>query len=321
MNQQITNSPKDPLFAHHDNEDVSHTHSFELTEGDIGSVEEFDTAPTSPLAKPDDTSVPAHSVITQQPVQNYRKYHVGIDSPYYDNNTGEGWISKKKKPIFHPEKVKNKSFLCCHVDDDLRSDQVDMCPKAWYRNCCTWRDLIDDAKLLKPRNFTLHSETNVIIPQVKNHTPKEELNVNKRVIAERICWRACFITICLPMCYPCYLSRTIRRTRMQGDVSRREALLQKCKIEGLKETSDYSMNNTLLMQLSEVKLKCKGTLENSSSITLKGNPDLQSMTKNNNGDDSNNSKVINVNVIVLKSNSSQVLHSHLSKKYDSHKNR
>merc|ERR1719361_3132821 len=83
------------------------------------------------------------------------------------------------------------------------------------------------------------------------------------MIANRICWRACFVSICLPTCYPCYICRTVRRRRRQGDVQKREELLTRNKNKRLVEGFDNCMNRTLLSQVSEVKNRNKtASLEN-----------------------------------------------------------
>ena len=343
MDQQIINPPSDSLFSEnyrtaqndinqeHDCEDGSRQGGSDDTQEDVRSSEEFGTAPTSPLKN--DTQSTERPIITKQPLKHER-------NPYRNDSTDSGRSNKRKKVIYHPEKTKNKSVTCCYSASDMRPNRIDVCPKTWYRNCCTWQDLLEDAQFPKLLNISSPSTTNGVPPHLIDESTNEELNLSKRVIAERICWRACFVSICLPMCYPCYLSRTIRRSRRQGDVLRREEILHSNKSDNLLEISDNCMNRTLLSQLSEVKQNYRQeSLEKSSKTNGHIQENMTEPTKldeitedviealekkltNNNDDKSaRNSKVINVNVIVLKSNSSRSLHHHLSKKHDSYNNR
>ena len=51
-------------------------------------------------------------------------------------------------------------------------------------------------------------------PDSKEFCPNSWFEVDKEMHQDGFCkqvsWKCCFICVCLPVCYPCYLSRTIR---------------------------------------------------------------------------------------------------------------
>ena len=51
-------------------------------------------------------------------------------------------------------------------------------------------------------------------PIAKDFCPNNWFEVDKEVNQEGFCkqlsWKCCFVCICLPVCYPCYLTRTVR---------------------------------------------------------------------------------------------------------------
>ena len=236
-----------------------------------------------------------------------------------------------------------------------------MCPKTWFRNCCTWKDLLEDQKAQNIAVYDdLHTDNSKTqrLPETTANNHKESCKgsnenhqrLSKRTIANRICWRACFVSICLPTCYTCYICRTIRRSRRQGDVLKREQSMKRNENQLLIGSSANCMNQTLHSQVKEVKNRNKtASLENKnkarnskpedneavrddliekSEKTLVGRGDpgegttnVSNMpfTNNTSGKNSKTNKlnVININVIVLKSKYSQTLHHYFSQKHES----
>ena len=287
--------------------------------------------------------------------------------------------SKRKKPIFPAGKEHKRSVTCYKDDKEMQPHQIDICPQIWFRNCCTWQDLVEDEKSIASLLPFTSGE--------KQESSTEGQKVRKGTIANRICWRACFVSLCLPTCYPCYLCRTVRRSRRQGDILRREELLKHHKNEKLLKSTNDSLNRTLFTQISEVKHRNKtASLEHQMKAnnvlnekTLKTNENNENMknaselnklleekinhedvTKNETESDkdqkesetkgdnekinddkedddilrkatlekqtcgdksSKRSNLMNVNVIVLESNYSQIFHYNLSNKFESSSSR
>ena len=92
------------------------------------------------------------------------------------------------------ENDENQIFLCC-ASQKIREDQIDFCPKFWFRE------------------FSNKSSNN----SRKNNNNSNKCSCRKRV--QTVIWRICFLLTCLPMCYPCYLSRSIRRRKRQKIIS------------------------------------------------------------------------------------------------------
>ena len=48
----------------------------------------------------------------------------------------------------------------------------------------------------------------------KEYCPNNWFEIDKDVTQEGFCeqlsWKCCFVCVCLPVCYPCYFTRTIR---------------------------------------------------------------------------------------------------------------
>ena len=132
-------------------------------------------------------------------------------------------------------------ILCC--SSSAREDQIDLCPSLWYR------EFIQDEQ----GTGTCHQ-------------------------CRRLLWRLCFITTCLPLCYPCYLTRSIRR--------RRKHMTHYLNSEPLKDKFNNQLNETIQRQL-----------------TKKSNTSTKATTLNLN--------VINVNVIIMHSPASNILHQYL----------
>ena len=335
------------------------------------NVDYLDTSPLSPKISHCELDLYTISqpVVTTQPVRenptNYKNYEEIMTAHNFTRN------AKPKKALFSAGKEKKRSITCYKNASEMQSHQIDICPQIWFRNCCTWQDLVEDAKP------PLKENTNGTgLPRMSTKRPDsltEDPKMKKRMIANRICWRACFVSLCLPTCYPCYLCRTVRRSRRQGDILRREELLKRHKTERLIEGTNNCLNRTLFTQITEVKHRnktaslehqIKANIDDSKSTPTQNNEDLNnakelnkaleqkidykdldenevksdkeasqakedevmlrktSLQKDNSGDkNSKRSKFMNVNVIVLESNYSQIFHDNLSKKLDNNSSR
>ena len=114
------------------------------------------------------------------------------------NNDKEDEIPNVKKPVFKQpgpavrsnENDENQIFLCC-ADQRIREDQIDFCPKFWFRE----------------------------FNNKKSNSRKNNNKCSCRKRVQTVIWRICFLLTCLPMCYPCYLSRSIRRRKRQKIIS------------------------------------------------------------------------------------------------------
>ena len=133
-------------------------------------------------------------------------------------------------------------ILCCSKSSNVRDDQIDLCPPFWYRE------------------FLGKGEKRTTCLKIR-----------------RFLWRLCFLVTCLPMCYPCYMSRTIRRRRKHRLRYSREN-------EPLKvEKFNNQLNETIKRQLTKKS-------DNNTTFNL---------------------NVINVNVIIMHSPASNILHQYL----------
>lgn len=79
------------------------------------------------------------------------------------------------------------AYLCCSPEDPDEF-QVDLCPRKWF--CCCSNDGSGSGPGGRQR---------------------------RRLGFLQIVWRICFVILCLPLCYPCYLSRRCRRRRRRLD--------------------------------------------------------------------------------------------------------
>ena len=139
----------------------------------------------------------------------------------------------------------DQTFLCC--SGTVREDQVDFCPQIWFK------DLKKSPKSCEK--------------------------------FRRFLWRLCFLVTCLPLCYPCYLSRSMRRR------------LRQKRPRGLDET----------LQVNKDEL----------NRTI-----LRTQVTRNDTDDQSPSKVkkplvISTNVIVLHSPASNILHQYFKNDFSS----
>ena len=85
--------------------------------------------------------------------------------------------STKEATAPHLDAPSASAYLCCSVEDPDEF-QVDLCPRKWF--CCCSNDSSGSG-------WSGRQQTRVGFLQ--------------------IIWRICFVTLCLPLCYPCYLTR------------------------------------------------------------------------------------------------------------------
>ena len=190
-----------------------------------GNLEDFDDSyKPSQRANSRDSNLYniSQPVVREQPVRESINDYQSCEDIMPSNNFTR--ITKQKKPIFPDGKEHRRSITCYKDANDLQPHQIDMCPKIWFQDCCAWHDLVEEAKAPLP----LHTHCQ-----------------NTIAIANRICWRACFVSLCLPACYTCYICRTVRRSQGQGDILRREELLKQHKNEKLLLHTRDSLNGKL----------------------------------------------------------------------------
>ena len=105
------------------------------------------------------------------------------------NATTISSISKSDQWVkwMHITELKDESdgtdrVLCCSDLPRFKTDQVDLCSQGWFTSSQGAKE--------ESESCDCHSVLTKI---------------------GRMCWKACFVTVCLPFCYPCYLSRSLRR--------------------------------------------------------------------------------------------------------------
>lgn len=171
------------------------------------------------------------------------------DTPETNDNPEQGEetepiivTDQPKKNCQSEQRDQDALFLCC-ARSKIREDQVDLCPPSWFR------ELTDE-------------------PETRAWA----------VNARRVLWRLCFISTCLPLCYPCYLSRTFRRRRKQVMFP----------MDDIIKKFDDDPNKTLQRQVTKKSGSHRSLL---------------------------NSNVINANVILLHSPASKLLQRYLRSSY------
>ena len=152
------------------------------------------------------------------------------------------------QPLKTPKSKDSQVILCCYPEHSkIRDDQVDLCPTLWYREFFRNPDLSPDL----------------------DETESTCLKF------QRFIWRLCFIFTCLPLCYPCYLTRSLRR--------RRKHRMRYLKPEGAIKQFSNELNCTIQRQLTKKSVK----------------PNFPPLN------------VINVNVIIMHTSASNTLHQYL----------
>ena len=169
-------------------------------------------------------------------------------------------------------KKTHSTILCCSTEP-LQDDQVDLCPRFWWNVCWTNESPLDPSQNSQVRPLSA------------------------------ICWRLTFISCCLPACYTCYLTRSIRRRRRQ--VVHPDYTFDSCSSQsenGIAKPFEDDLNRTMSRTVSNSRCRQRTT-----PVFVNGaeQPDVKSDCSK----DLQN--VIQVNVIILQSNTSRSLQRHL----------
>ena len=101
-------------------------------------------------------------------------------TPIDENQNGDLPNKSGGTPVIteQPRTHESQVFFCCSSSEvKLRENQIDFCPQYWFQDL------------------------------------KSSPNTCKKL--RRFLWRLSFLVTCLPLCYPCYLSRTVRRRPKQ----------------------------------------------------------------------------------------------------------
>ncbi len=236
---------------------------------------------------------------TRQPPACNNEVELGTEEerqPINENEAVNAVITEQPKPLSSPapdsvdgspfrkgqkgyDLDADKTFLC-GAKTKVREDQVDLCPRLWWANL----NPCQDTKHHQHSNPT--NSCNSIHDEVEGEGGH---GVGRCKLILRWMWRICFITVCLPMCYPCYLTRTIRRRKKTSDYMYLEHELMSGQYRGNK------LNETMQRQVTLHRNKTKNSDDDEENATE--GPD--------------NSKVINVNVIVIHSQAGRILHKYL----------
>ena len=168
---------------------------------------------------------------------------------------------------------KNHSTILCCSTEPLRDDQVDLCPRFWWNVCWTNESPLDPSQSHQVRPLS------------------------------GICWRLAFISCCLPACYTCYLTRSIRRRKRQ--VVHPDYTFESCSSQsenGIAKPFEDDLNQTMSRTVSNSKCRFRTmpAFDNGAE-----QPDIKSDCSK----DLQN--VIQVNVIILQSTTSRSLQRHL----------
>jgi len=98
---------------------------------------------------------------------------------------GQNGTTPSKDAPVHPGAPVPSAYLCCSQEEPDEF-QVDLCPRKWF--CCCSIGSSGSVDRQRRRPGFLH-----------------------------FVWRICFVILCLPLCYPCYLTRRLRRRRRRLD--------------------------------------------------------------------------------------------------------
>lgn len=210
--------------------------------------------------------------------------------------------------------IDQSTVLCCSSKPPSVG-QVDLCPRPWYG-----------------QNYPGEDESH----QARQHFQTEQTDgtLDEHSCQVQICdilWRTLFFMTCLPLCYACYFSRTIRRrrkitqaeyilTRSNQQLHARNQSRTKSKL--VAEGQDI-MGQTMFHQMKQAKSSLKekittlprqpeeltrpddqGVVEPEESLGLSNDSNHSRPQE----EDASPTKVIKLNVIVLHSTSSLLIH-------------
>ena len=139
-------------------------------------------------------------------------------------------------------------------------------------------------------------------PEGKEYCPNNWFEVDKEVTQEGFCqqlsWKCCFVCVCLPVCYPCYFTRTVRKSKKEAD---------KLAFEdgGLISAGQQEVHSTLSSKRSTLHSKCS-TIHSKQRENKATSSPLENTSKNNKVAQSE-TETVNINVIILQSRSAEQL--------------
>eukprot|EP00092_Neocalanus_flemingeri_P000469 GFUD01000499.1.p1 GENE.GFUD01000499.1~~GFUD01000499.1.p1 ORF type:complete len:859 (+),score=220.76 GFUD01000499.1:44-2620(+) len=140
-------------------------------------------------------------------------------------------------------------------------------------------------------------------PDSKDFCPRAWFHVEKDIsdsgFCHRLSWKCCFLCFCLPICYPCYLTRTIRR-RLKDEERK---IVEE---GGLVFTGQVEVNSALSSKHSTLHSK-HSTLRSKQSTLPSKHSTLQSNPRPPDGKDNPSTEHLSMNVIILQSGSSSKL--------------
>eukprot|EP00095_Tigriopus_kingsejongensis_P001752 snap_masked-scaffold183_size276960-processed-gene-0.6 protein:Tk01752 transcript:snap_masked-scaffold183_size276960-processed-gene-0.6-mRNA-1 annotation:"---NA---" len=192
---------------------------------------------------------------------------------------------------------RKQSTILCFSKRSPRPNQVDLCPRSWFG--------LKDKK--GGRSGNVHD----------NHDQNQE-EENEDDLATTVCdiiWRSIFFLTCFPLCYPCYICRTLRR--MSKTSYSEYDFLALCKQRRPRAAPFQSplvyqaqdqMGRTMMRQVCQAKKPLKTKVE------IETDPSSEARLESIQEELPTATKVIQVNVILLHSKTSCLLHRHLSTK-------
>ena len=162
-----------------------------------------------------------------------------------------------------------------------------MCPRFWWNVCWTYESSQFDPNQEQPEVRPL----------------------------DGIFWRLCFLCSCLPSCYPCYLTRTLRRRRRRHDkvLDLSDVDCYRPTDNGVAKPLSNDLNQTIHRTVSNTKNRCKDSGNNNNNNNNEALPDVDVVVGVEDGPKPKPEpvNVIQVNVIILQSATSLCLQKHL----------
>ncbi len=98
-----------------------------------------------------------------------------------------------------PSEEEPSAYLCCSKEEPDQF-QIDLCPRAWF--CCCESTAVEDQEACS----LTAAETGEAGPRRRRTGPRPGVFT--------VLWRVCFVIFCLPLCYPCYLTRCVYKARV-----------------------------------------------------------------------------------------------------------
>ncbi|XP_059089126.1 uncharacterized protein LOC131885191 [Tigriopus californicus] len=257
------------------------------------------------------TAIITEPLLSSSTDSSKRPHTDNSNQPSSNNHRGrrlERFHFRKHRPSFGE---RNQSTVLCCSPVPPGPGQVDLCPQTWF--CSEYPE--DPSQANQPS-----------VPQ----TTEEHGGSLCQLQISDILWRALFFMTCLPLCYLCYFSRKMRRrrkiTRAPNEQHTRNChdLSRNPHSQVVTEGQDL-MGQTILGQMKQIKSALKGTVntniltkpeqsESQEDKVVEGSEDtmrLPNGTPRPVEEDASPTKVIKINVIVLHSSSSYLIHKRL----------